>query len=289
MVELHDSGSRQLRLGYGGDVLNTLVYAQRSGVQSAFATVTGDDHYGRWLRSNWETEGIDCKLVRHDANTSPALHIIRNEPSGERNFHYWRDASPFKALLDVDGYVAALSEAMEAVPWVYVSGIALAMLDDESRARLIAMLEAARGRGARTAFDPNYRARLWADSATAQHWLSRAYSCATVALPSLEDEQALRQAEIDGEALAKDLSALGVEEVVVKDGPRGSQVYSGQRCERVAAVDVAQVIDTTAAGDAFNGAYLAARIQGETALEAAAAGARLAAYVVQHPGAIAPA
>ncbi|MGI9323057.1 MAG: hypothetical protein ACR2PJ_05695 [Pseudomonadales bacterium] len=74
-----------------------------------------------------------------------------------------------------------------------------------------------------------------------------------MALPSLEDEQALRQTNVEGEALVKELSALGVEEVVVKNGQHGSQVYSEQRCERVAA-----------------------------------AGAQLAAHMVQHPGAIAP-
>jgi len=46
------------------------------------------------------------------------------------------------------------------------------------------------------------------------------------------------------------------------------------------------VVDTTAAGDSFAGAYLAARLTGARAADAASAGARLAARVIQHPGAI---
>ena len=53
-------------------------------------------------------------------------------------------------------------------------------------------------------------------------------------------------------------------------------------------VTVPQVVDTTAAGDSFAGAYLAARLNGKAAVEAAAAGNRLAARVVQHRGAVLP-
>jgi sugar/nucleoside kinase (ribokinase family) len=47
-------------------------------------------------------------------------------------------------------------------------------------------------------------------------------------------------------------------------------------------------VDTTAAGDSFAGAYIASRLAGATAGQAAAAGNRLAARVVQHRGAILP-
>jgi 2-dehydro-3-deoxygluconokinase len=54
----------------------------------------------------------------------------------------------------------------------------------------------------------------------------------------------------------------------------------------VPAVRVERVVDTTAAGDSFAGAYLAARLSGASAADAAVAGARLAAQVIQHRGAI---
>jgi 2-dehydro-3-deoxygluconokinase len=56
----------------------------------------------------------------------------------------------------------------------------------------------------------------------------------------------------------------------------------------IAAPPVAHVIDTTAAGDSFAAAFLAARIRGADAATAARAGHRLAGAVVQHRGAIIP-
>ena len=83
--------------------------------------------------------------------------------------------------------------------------------------------------------------------------------------------------------------SLATPEVVVKRGAAPTLVRGADRqVHEVPTVHVAQVVDTTAAGDSFAGAYLAARLAGRTAAEAAAAGNRLAACVVQHRGAVVP-
>ena len=287
MLELRDAGEQHLRLSYGGDVLNTLIYAQRAGARAGFATVTGDDHYGRWLRASWEWEGLNCELVRHQTAASPALYMIRNDDAGERSFHYWRDASPFVHLLESDDYINQLIDALSAAKWVYFSAISLAMLPESHREVLLSMLGQLRSK-TRVAFDPNYRARLWPDVGSASCWVQRAYACATLVMPSLEDEISLRQQKVTPQQVIDELLTLGVEEVVVKDGILGSFVQAGGVITQVQAVPVAQVVDTTSAGDAFNGAYLAARMLKQDVVEAATSGAQLAAHVVQHPGAIAP-
>jgi 2-dehydro-3-deoxygluconokinase len=62
----------------------------------------------------------------------------------------------------------------------------------------------------------------------------------------------------------------------------------GKMLFQIACEPVAHVVDTTAAGDAFNGGYLAARIAGLDIEHAVRAGHRLAGAVVQHRGAIIP-
>ena len=83
---------------------------------------------------------------------------------------------------------------------------------------------------------------------------------------------------------------LSTPEVVVKRGAQPTLVRTADRSlQDVPTVAVPQVVDTTAAGDSFAGAYLAARLAGADAAAAAAAGNRLAARVVQHRGAVIPA
>lgn len=80
----------------------------------------------------------------------------------------------------------------------------------------------------------------------------------------------------------------GVPEVLLTRGEAGAIASRDGERWLIAVEEPRQVVDTTAAGDAFNGAYLAARLRGAGPAEAGLAAARLSAEVVAHPGAIAP-
>ena len=136
------------------------------------------------------------------------------------------------------------------------------------------------------AFDNNYRPRLWPDATVAREAFARFTALASVALMTLDDEMALA-GETNAEVQLQRTLALPCPEVVVKRGAAPALVrLAGLAPQAVPTVPVPQVVDTTAAGDSFAGAYLAARLGGATAAAAAAAGNRLAARVVQHRGAV---
>ena len=82
--------------------------------------------------------------------------------------------------------------------------------------------------------------------------------------------------------------AHGIPEIVVKRGARGCVIAIGSDRTEIPPPKVIEPVDTTAAGDSFNAAYLAARIGGASPREAAAAGHRLAAAVILSPGAVIP-
>ena len=84
------------------------------------------------------------------------------------------------------------------------------------------------------------------------------------------------------------MGASGVAEIAVKNGEEPALISGGGTTAEVAAVHVASPVDTTGAGDAFNGAYLAARLAGIAPADAARKAHAVAAAVVQVRGALAP-
>jgi 2-dehydro-3-deoxygluconokinase len=180
-----------------------------------------------------------------------------------------------------------LLAALAGYQMIYLSGITLSILTAEHRERLLDALDRARAAGARIAFDSNYRPRGWPDSQTARDAMDEMYRRCHIALPGLADECALH-GELDAAAAARRIAGLGAGEVCIKDGGNGCLVAWDGKAESLAAEAAITAVDTTAAGDSFNAAYLHARLGGAGPATAARAGHRLAARVIQHPGAVIP-
>jgi len=202
---------------------------------------------------------------------------------GERRFLYWRDSAPARGLFDAPE-AAEIVEALPSYDLLYFSGITLSLYGDTGRARFLEVLDRARQQGRRIAFDTNFRPRGWPDCAIAQSAYRAAFDRADMILASTEDLELLFGAEGVPELLSRRSSA----ELVLKLATPACRVISADRDEEVRAEPVASVVDTTAAGDSFAAAYIAARLSGVAPREAAYAGHRLAGAVVRHPGAIIP-
>ena len=276
------------QVAYGGDTLNFAVYLARQGIAVDYATAVGDDPLSDWMLAQWRSEGVGCDLVRREAGTTTGLYLIDVDAAGERSFHYWRARSPASRLLDDPQRARRLFERLANRQWLYLSGITMAIYAPHSRARLFDLVGAYRGAGGKVAFDGNYRPRLWADQREAAAAYERMYRLTDLALPTLDDEQQLF-GDASERAAADRLKSWGLHEIVLKKGAQGCAVAAGSNLVTVPAANVADVVDTTAAGDAFSAGYLAHRLRGSSWRAAAAAGNRLAAQVVRHPGAIAPA
>jgi 2-dehydro-3-deoxygluconokinase len=170
---------------------------------------------------------------------------------------------------------------------LYLSGVTLSILDPPQRETLIGLADRLRARGGRVVFDSNFRPAGWPDRDAARKAFDRMLRRVDIALPTLDDDQALFGVP-DAAACAARLHGLGVAEVAIKLGPLGCWLSSGGRAALVPAEPVARVVDSTAAGDSFNAGYLAARLAGAKPDVAAAQGNRIAARVIAHPGAVIP-
>ncbi|WP_426111424.1 sugar kinase [Massilia sp. PWRC2] len=292
MIELQRSATG-IDYRFGGDTLNAAVYLARlldpARLMVAYVTGLGSDSMSDEMCASWQAEGINTDSVLRLPERLPGIYMIDSAADGERSFHYWRRDSAARHWLEADDAGRVLLR-LGAAHTIYLSGISLAILSPGDRELLLVALGQCRARGGRVVFDNNYRPRLWESAAVAADLYARVLANCDLALLTLDDEQALygssADAAADCSAAIARARAFGVGEVVVKRGAAPCMVWADGGLLEVAASPVAQVVDTTAAGDSFGAAYLAARLQGADGATAARAGHCLAAAVIGQRGAI---
>jgi 2-dehydro-3-deoxygluconokinase len=284
MIELRQATDGRLSRGYGGDTLNTAVYLARLGTSVDYVTALGDDPISDEMAAGWASEQVGTKWVMRLAGKLPGLYMIQTDAAGERRFYHWRDSSAVRSLLSLP-QTDDILEALAGYGLVYLSAITLSLFDEEGRRRLIAALAQARRNSVRIAFDTNFRSRGWPDLEIARRAYREAFDVADIVLASTEDMSALYAGETGDQLLARIPST----EAVMKLAEPACLVRSAGVFQLVKAGPVPGiVVDTTAAGDSFAAAYLAARLRGAEPVAAAQAGHRLAGAVVCHHGAIIP-
>lgn len=284
MVELSQQADGRFNMGFGGDTLNTAVYLARNGGQCDYFTALGEDEYSQNMMLNWAEEGIGTKQIKVYKDCLPGLYVIKNDDDGERHFHYWRQNAPVKQLLSRSPEVF---QELQRYPLVFLTGITLSLFNDEDRELLYSFLSGYRENGGIVAFDNNFRPKNWRSMNHALNNYKRMMSCTDIALLSFDDEL-----ELYGEHTVVDCIARwqnsGANEVIVKRGAEGCVVASNDSIEAIHQEHVVKPVDTTSAGDSFNGAYLANKLNNKSIQECVKAANFCASVVVMHKGAIVP-
>ncbi len=285
MVELMPTAGDLWRRSYAGDTFNTAYYARlflADGWRVDYLTAVGTCAVSAAMLEFIETAGVGTEFVRRIEGGTPGLYMIHLH-AGERSFSYWRSASAARRLADDPDH---LRRAVASSDVVFFSGITLAILPPEAAGDLLCVLAQARADGRTIVFDPNIRPRLWDDGDRMREAISRGATVADLVMPSFDDEAA----HFGDASVARTIAryrSLGAADVVVKDGTRGITLALGNDAPAfVPASPAPRVVDTTAAGDSFNGAFLARLIETNDAVAAATFAAAVAARVIQHHGAL---
>ncbi|KQZ99853.1 2-dehydro-3-deoxygluconokinase [Mesorhizobium sp. Root157] len=284
MVELRQAEGGLMRKGFAGDTFNTAYYL-RAFLPAAYAvdyfTAIGTDPVSDEMLAFMQSAGIGTSLIRRVPHRTPGLYMIHLK-GGERSFTYWRSNSAARLLADDSD---ALRAAIDASEMIFFSGITLAILAPAAVETLLAELGRARAVGKLIAFDPNIRPGLWDNPDTMRRMIAAGARLATIVMPGFEDE-ATHFGDASVSATIDRYRSLGVEKLVVKNGASGITLSFGEERTFLAAVPAAKVVDTTGAGDSFNGAFLASWMQGDDPPHAAEFAASVAAQVVGQHGAL---
>lgn len=280
MIEVSPDGDDAARIGVAGDTFNTAVYIKRLApeIDVDYITRLGDDPFSDRIAAAVAAEEIGTDGIETEPGGTPGLYAITTRDDGERSFTYWRSEAAARRLFQREG--GCDFSVLAPYDMVYLSGISLAILPENVRADLLAFLS---DRHIPFAFDSNYRPKLWESVSAARDCMTAYFDKAALVLPSIDDEMALH-AEAADAVLAR-FKALGTKGAVKRgaEGPVSLGEAVSQRYK-----PAPRVVDTTAAGDSFNGGYLAATLQGRPQEAALMTAHTCAANVVQHRGAILP-
>ena len=300
MIELNGKPFGTMHQAFGGDTLNAAIYLARAcqanqseaSVKVSYVTALGRDPISEGMLTRWQDEHIDTSLVLRDPERSPGLYLIQLDEQGERTFLYWRNQSAASHLIQQPNF-EQLKQTLKQVDMVMLSGISLAILPDRDRATLLNMLKELKQSGVEIVFDSNYRPALWPKNdnrQTVKEVYQAMYQLTDLALVTFDDEQLLWNDNTPKTTIER-LNLLGVKNIVVKLGPDGCLIKDSRTesiPQKIATTPVEHVVDTTSAGDSFNGGFLSAYLAGKTMPDACKRGNALAGIVIQHRGAIIP-
>jgi len=269
------------RRGFGGDTANFIVAAARMGGRCGYVTRVGDDEFGRAFLALWDREGVDRSRVVVEREGRTAVYFIARREEGGHDFTYYRAHSPASRLQpgDLDrGYLAGARV-------LHTSGITQA-ISVSALAAVEAALDIAAAAGVAVSYDVNARPRLWSIDA-ARAAAERACGRAQLVFLSAEDAAHLYPGA-GGEEVARRILDRGPRAVVLKQGAAGCTLFPAGRPPVRLPGWAVDAVDTTGAGDAFAGAFVAAWLAGSGFEEAAALANAAGALTTTGLGAVTP-
>jgi ribokinase len=256
------------RLGPGGKGSNQAVAAARLGGTVSFVSKLGRDSFGELARRTFLEEGIDTRFVfETTAHPTGAATILVDEMTGENAIVVVPGACYFVRPEEIDQAREVISE----------SAVFLTQLEVQISA-VEHGLNLAHDLGVRTILNPAPGLELPESIFPLCDYLTPNESEAAV-LTGLPVRNVA-----DAECAADALLERGVRNVVMTLGAQGAFVKNARLVKHVPAVDAGPVVETTGAGDAFNGGFAIALAEGREILEATRFGCAVAGISLTRPG-----
>jgi len=231
----------------GGDTSNCAIAAARQGAKVAYITAVGDDRFGRFALDFWQKENVDVSGVSVFMDHATGIYFI--EPAGNaRDFTYYRKGSAASRITpkDLPGEIISKSK------FFHLSAISQAISKTAEETCSIA-INLAKQNAVKISYDTNLRLNLWGLK-RARKLIHETATKADILLPSL-DEARLLSGEQSINDIIRYYMKFGPDILALKCGEQGAVIAYGNKIELIPSLKV-DAIDTSGAGDTFDGAFL---------------------------------
>lgn len=252
----------EFRMGPGGKGANQAVAAQRLGADVSFICKVGRDIFGDNAIAGYQKEGIDCsRILRSDKASGTALILV--------------DGNAENCIAVAPGANADLTpEDVDSVADVIRSADYLILQLEIPVESVLRAAKIAHEAGVYVILNP----------APACHLPDELFGYISLITPNQTESALLSGVGDNLDAAVEKLMQLGVKDVVVTLGSKGSLVISEGTRTLVPSLKV-KAVDTTAAGDTFCGALCVALSEGCSLVDAAGFATKASALTVQKMGA----
>ena len=258
MIELNgdtsslENNSSSIKINFGGDTYNSAVYFSRltnNKTNTFYSTALGKDNFSNKMISRFKNENIKCDYIRTDGENPPGLYSIEINEKGERSFSYWRDQSPSKYIF-LGSKGKKLVKDINNADVFYYTGMSAGILDEKQRKDLIKIGSTATICG----FDFNYRSQLHYNKKVSQLLFNEINNRVDIHFVSFDDARELFKIKNPLEIF----EIINEKKNLILIRYKNSIIFKNKQQEiKTVTVPHGEVVDTTAAGDAFNGSFLA--------------------------------
>ncbi len=221
--------------------------ASRLGHSAAIISGVGKDDFGKCLLTRLKNDGVNCSHVLECEDGSTGVAFVTYFEDGSRKFLYHFSNTPATAAVMPD--VSSFGQ----VKYFHIMGCSL-MASRAFGEEILKTMRAFKAAGSEISFDPNIREELLKDeTALAMVW--EVMENCSVFLPGVPELIRLTGIAEEKEAVETCFRKTEMEIIVVKDGSRGSRIYTRRGQARLG-VYPARAVDSTGAGDSFDAAFL---------------------------------
>jgi ribokinase len=257
----------EFKLGPGGKGSNQAVAAARAGARVSFISKLGRDAFGDMARKTYREEGIDATHLLETDSPTGAAAIIIDAVNGENAIIVVPGA-----CYELTPHEVELARQVIAQAAIFVTQLELSLPTVEEALRL------ARSLGVPTILNP----------APGRELSDTILSYCDYLTPNETETEILTGIRVaslaDAERAADALLGRGIRNAVITLGAQGALVKNAMTKQHVPAYDAGPVVETTGAGDAFNGGFAVALAEGKDIVQAVRFGCAVAGISVTRPG-----